>query len=171
MAFLLQQHTEVEGLFIDYGQRAAPLEKAACEQLASRYGWRVEYADFRAGRSFANGEIVGRNAFLVFAALLLTGGTTDLIALGLHSGTPYYDCSEAFVRSVGELVREHTDGGVNVVVPFGSWTKSDIFKFFCDGGLDVELTYSCESGIPRGCGACLSCLDRQGLRCSPKDVR
>jgi 7-cyano-7-deazaguanine synthase len=155
----------VDGLFIDHGQAAAEQETKAVSALADHLGIAVRKARLLASRPFGLGELTGRNAFLIFTALLLSGGRSGLLGLGLHGGTPYYDCSEAFLASIGQLLAEHTDGRVLVVAPFITWTKKDVYDYFVSAGLPIDATYSCEAGTEPTCGVCASCRDRASLGC------
>lgn len=123
---LCSQGMSVNGLFIDFGQAAAEQEAKAVAALADHLGIAVRKAGPLGSRPSGPGELPGRNAFLIFTALFLSGGRPGLLGLGLHAGTPYYDCSEAFVAAMGQLVAEHTDGRVSVVAPFVTWTKRDV---------------------------------------------
>jgi 7-cyano-7-deazaguanine synthase len=53
-----------------------------------------------------------------------------MLALGLHSGTHYYDCSEAFLNLANKLVAEHTDGSLKVIAPFLNWQKKMFIDIF-----------------------------------------
>jgi 7-cyano-7-deazaguanine synthase len=117
-------------------------------------------------RSFGIGEIRGRNAFLIFACMLDSDCKgTQAIALGIHAGTAYYDCSPAFLSTIGRLVAEYTDGCTRVLAPFIDWTKQEIFSYCVDKGIPVDVSYSCEAGEMPPCGLCLSCRDRRMLSC------
>ena len=94
----------VHGVFVDYGQRAAVPEQRAAEQLSSGLGIELSVVQVKTQQSFGTGENAGRNAFLVFCALLNFGHQRmDAIALGIHAGTTYYDCSRAFLACRYEL--------------------------------------------------------------------
>lgn len=164
-AFFAAQGMKVSALFVDYGQAAAEQERAAVKSLAAWLGIEVQQLAFTGAAPFGSGELVGRNAFLVFAALFATRAQSGLIALGLHAGTPYYDCSSAFVAMINRAVAEHTDNAVQVVAPFVEWTKRDVYDYFSEAGLPIAQTYSCEKGLHPSCGACASCLDRKALQC------
>ena len=162
---LAQQGEDVDGIFIDYGQPAAKVEERAVTAITTRLGihlaiWRVSTPE-----PFTAGELIGRNAFLIFAALFLTRARPGMLAMGVHSGTRYYDCSEPFVAALARLVAEHTDGRVSFVAPFANWSKRDIYEYFVGAGLPIDLTYSCEVGSEPACGKCTSCRDRKVLGC------
>ena len=165
MRFLQAKGYAVRALFVDYGQTAANCEHQAAEALAKKHRCPFEFVKLGSSLPFGTGELVGRNAFLIFSALFVLRGAPGLLVIGLHSGTTYYDCSESFIDLADRLVREHTDGRVQVVAPFASWTKKDVFRYFVECGLSLAETYSCEAGVLNGCGECLSCLDRQVLTC------
>jgi 7-cyano-7-deazaguanine synthase len=133
--------------------------------LADHLGIGIRKARLSDSSPFGPGELLGRNAFLIFTALLLTGGRSGLLGLGLHAGTLYFDCSEAFVAAIGHFVSEHTDGRVSVIAPFVTWTKKDVYDYFVSAGLPIDATYSCEAGVKPVCGVCASCRDRQALGC------
>lgn len=160
--FLLGKGYRVSALFVDYGQKAATAESTAAKELSSMLGITLQTMTLVGQQSYGAGEITGRNAFLVFSAML--GGFcvgTGSIALGIHSGTPYYDCTPAFVSAIDRLVGEYTDGRRRVIAPFLLFTKRDILHYYIKQGLPLEKAYSCEAGEIPPCGTCLSCLDRK----------
>ncbi len=157
---LLAQGLHVEGLFVDLRQAAAYREAMAVSALAKVLGMEVRQVDFTGLRASGTGELVGRNAFLVFSALFVTRGLSSLIALGLHGGSAYFDSSEDFLASIDKLVGEHTGGRVSVVAPFIAWSKKAVVDYFIASGLPLALTYSCEAGTDPVCGICASCRER-----------
>jgi 7-cyano-7-deazaguanine synthase len=163
--FLLRRGLRVRGLFINHGQAAARHEEAASAALAKQLAVPIEVYALTGSRALSVGELVGRNAMLIFNALFLTKAASDLLAIGVHAGTPYYDCSSAFVAAAARLVSELTDGRVILLAPFLEWSKKDIFDYFVAAGLPIELTYSCEAGTDPACGICASCRDRKALGC------
>ncbi len=162
---LRSQGLAVDGIFIDYGQAAAKLELKAVKEIAGRLCVSVRDVQLTGSHASGAGELLGRNSFLICTALFLTGGRSGLLGVGVHAGTPYYDCSEAFVAGIGKLVAEQTDGRVSVVAPFVTWTKKEVYDYFLYSGLPVAATYSCETGTKPACGECASCRDREALGC------
>lgn len=163
--FVLERSFEVSAVFVDYGQVPARREYRAAKAIAAYLDIplkRVNATDIGFGRA---GEIPGRNAFFVCSAILITGARPGVIVLGLHDGTPYYDCSEPFLRSISQLTAEMTGGAVSVLAPFIKWSKRDIYDYCVSRNLPVSVTYSCEAGATRPCGNCLSCRDRRSLGC------
>jgi 7-cyano-7-deazaguanine synthase len=161
--FLQTKGFDVHALFFDYGQAAATSESKAARAVSKYFQCRLDRICFKSRRGFGSGELLGRNALLIFAALFHTRALPGLLVVGIHSGTTYFDCSEVFLASVNKLVMEHTDGRVTVVAPFADWSKQDVYAYFRKSGLPLNITYSCETGHPTGCGECLSCRDRQGF--------
>jgi 7-cyano-7-deazaguanine synthase len=164
-AFLINQGLKVSAVFVDHGQAAANFERIAVRSLAAILKIEVQELALTGAAPFGSGELVGRNAFLVFSAIFATRARSSRIALGLHAGTQYYDCSPAFIETINRAVAEHTDNVVQVVAPFLEWTKRDVYDYFVQVGLPIELTYSCESGGMPTCGSCASCQDRKALQC------
>jgi 7-cyano-7-deazaguanine synthase len=163
--FLNNHGVRVHGLFIDYGQAAAQREAAASAALANFLSIPLDRCTVSSECSFGAGELVGRNAMLIFSAVFLTRAESNLLALGVHAGTSYYDCSPAFFDVATRLVGEITDGKTSLIAPFLGWTKQDIFRYSRDAGLPIALSYSCENGTEPVCGRCASCLDREALKC------
>jgi 7-cyano-7-deazaguanine synthase len=164
MAFYVHQDFDVRALFVDFGQAAAKQELNAAKALCKHFGVPLSVFTAKCGRSFTAGEIPGRNAFLIFAAVLACHRRPGIIAVGIHEGPPYYDCSEGFLKSVQIIVDGYTSGSIKIAAPFLKWNKAMIWEFCKESKLPVDLTYSCERGGIRPCGMCLSCKDREALR-------
>jgi 7-cyano-7-deazaguanine synthase len=162
---LLSQGFFVEGRFVDYGQLAAKPEFEAVCAIAKHLEISVQKIVITGLGSSGSGELVGRNALLIFSVLFGIQGQPGLLGIGVHAGTAYFDCSPDFVTTVDKLVAEHTDGKVSVVAPFLGWSKKDVFDYFVASGLPVEVTFSCEAGTIPTCGVCASCRDREALGC------
>jgi 7-cyano-7-deazaguanine synthase len=162
---LLDEGNTVSCVFIDYGQAAAAEEGRSAASIATYLRCSLLNVAVTPRHHFGAGEITGRNAFLVLAALTLCEVRSGVIALGIHSGTPYYDCSPAFLASIDRIVAEYTDGLARVVAPFISWTKRETFDYYSRAGISADISYSCEAGTVPPCGTCASCLDRRMLGC------
>ncbi len=144
-------------LFVDYGQLARCEEQQAAAELARHYG--VAHNEITvAGLSSSDGEIQGRNALL--AALAITAAPrTGTIALGIHAGAAYWDCSSDFVALVQALADGYTGGALQISAPFLDFSKADVYALGRNLGVPEDLTYSCErGGTP--CGRCASCRDQ-----------
>lgn len=163
MAFYMRQDFDVRALFVDYGQPAAKQELNAVRSLCKYYGAPLSIFTAKCDATFSPGVIPGRNAFLVFAAMLVCQGRPGIIAMGIHEGSPYYDCSEGFLEAVQVIVDGYTGGTIRIAAPFLSWSKFMIWEFCKETELPVNLTYSCEKGGVRPCRTCLSCKDREAL--------
>ena len=83
--------------------------------------------------------------------------------MGIHAGTPYYDCSPKFAERLDVLLQECTNGTAKFFAPFIAWDKSTIIEYCLAQQLDLSITYSCQEGTVPTCGKCASCLDRIAL--------
>lgn len=153
----------VTTLFIDYGQISARRESVAARRVSNFFSVPLVRAEWTCGSRKGPGLIQGRNAFLAIAALMERGANPGIIALGIHSGTSYYDCSPAFLSTLRSVVSAYTDGCVRIAAPFLRWKKRTVLEFCRSHGVPLELTYSCESGRPQPCNECLSCRDLKVL--------
>jgi 7-cyano-7-deazaguanine synthase len=149
--------------FVNYGHPASELEARAANTIAAQYKVPLSTVSVSSSRAFSAGEVMGRNAFIIMAALMFGPRNPEFIAIGIHSGSPYYDCSVPFFERMSILVAEHTDGKCALLAPFLEWTKSEVFEYALSSGLDLSSTFSCEAGTSPTCGSCLSCLDRKVL--------
>ncbi len=161
--FLLKQGLNVSALYVDHGQAARAYEARSARQICKYFNIKLHECAVRADTKFEEGELQGRNAFLIFSALLFSQYTNCLLAIGIHSGTKYYDCSPGFLDRVRGLVTEYTGGQFDVIAPFITWTKHEIISYCVSEKIPIELTYSCERGTHEPCGECTSCRDREGL--------
>ena len=169
VAFYRRLGYEVSGVFVDYGQPVNRKEELSAKAIAEHYGIPVDIIRCSGPSADFHGEISGRNAFLVFAALLYIPKFTGLLTLGIHAGTEYYDCTEHFMNGLNTIVSGYRDGGVSLAAPFVSWTKREVYNFCIEHRLPVQLTWSCEVGPSSPCGRCLSCRDREHLNvCTSK---
>jgi len=158
------QDFDVRALFIDYGQAAACREQASAAALAQALNIPLTVQTIAPSPARGAGELLGRNALLISLGVFAIASDGGIVVIGVHAGTPYYDCSEPFIGAMDQLVQEQTDSRVAVSAPLASWTKADVYRAFQATGLPVAATYSCEAGdVP--CGECLSCLDRKKLGC------
>jgi 7-cyano-7-deazaguanine synthase len=162
---LISQAFKVSAVFVDYGQAASTSELRAANSMAGHLDIPLKVVKVAYSKGFTTGELVGRNAFLAFTAFFLLGAPKGLIAMGIHSGTPYYDCSNNFVEKMTTLFAEHTDGSTRFIAPFVDWSKRDIFDYSLKFSIPITQTYSCESGTTPPCGICASCADRRTLGC------
>lgn len=163
---LKHQGFVVRGIFIDYGQAARQQERLSVDRLKLILDIDVHHLKACSLEGFGAGELIGRNAFLISSAIFLGGVHHGILALGIHSGTPYYDCSAGFVERMKQATEEQTSGCLTVSAPFLSWDKAMVYQYFVRNGLPIEATYSCEAGTLPPCGLCASCRDRRKLDAS-----
>ena len=156
-----EQGIEPSALFVDYGQAAAQSEGAAVTRLCSglRTPWRhVRYS----GSKFSAGEIRGRNAYLLHTALMEFPTQAGVVALGIHAGTGYDDCSPEFIDAMQRSYQLHTGGAITIAAPFLHWTKHHVYNLATQLGVPFAQTYSCEAANSP-CNQCRSCIDRRSF--------
>ncbi len=163
LAFYLKEEFHVECLHISFGQPGSRQERAAAERVARHFDVPLTILHWSGSADFMAGEIVGRNAFFLLGSLIEIRGNAGILAIGIHAGTPYFDCSQAFLSSLQTVFDGYCDGRVRIAAPFIEWSKQQVFAFCESEGVPIELTYSCEKGMNKPCGKCLSCRDRRVL--------
>ncbi len=147
--------------FVDFGQVSAPREAIAAEAISKHFSVALHRLQLDCGKRFGLGEILGRNCMMVFAALMAMPTRSGIVAIGIHSGTSYFDCSAGFVTSAQELLDGYASGTIRLGVPFLKWTKGEILAYHREYSLPTRLTYSCELGLDQPCGKCSKCLDAE----------
>jgi 7-cyano-7-deazaguanine synthase len=162
--FYQRQQFLIQGLHVTYGQPAAKQESAAASAIADYYRIPLTQICMIGARPKSETEFLGRNALLLFTALLELKARSAIVVLGVHSGTPYYDCSSSFLSTVQVIVDGQCDGRIRIAAPFLEWTKKQIWSYCMEHRVPLELTYSCERGLERPCGICLTCRDLETLR-------
>ena len=159
LAHLIDGDLMPSALFVDYGQPAAAEERRASRGVARRT--KVRWASVTVKSRIpvpATGEIRGRNALLLAAAD--HASPADFVAIGVHGGTDYPDCSKAFVAAWQGLLDVQHGGATRILAPFLDLAKQDVLTLAAKSPGLLDVTYSCErAGGP--CGTCLSCRDRQ----------
>jgi len=163
VAFYLDQGFSVNATFVDYRQVSARRELAAAEAIAGHYAIPLIALTWSGFCEKGAGLIQGRNALLLVGALMELPQDVSILALDIHSGTTYQDCTRSFICQMQSVFDIYMQGKVQIGVPFLEWTKSDIWAFCKSRGVPLELTYSCERGLDQPCGKCLSCRDLEVL--------
>ena len=160
--FYLSQRCSVRALYFQYGQAAAKREREAAERVSHHYGVPLQVVACRGSGKKGKGEVLGRNAFLLSAAMMESAGA-NIVAIGVHAGTSYYDCSPQFIEWMQRILDAYSSGCVRIGTPFLTWTKRDIWDYCLQRAVPLALTYSCELGMDQPCGQCLSCHDLEVL--------
>lgn len=162
VSYYQSRGVSLRAIHFDYCQPGAVAERRAARAVCRHYSIALTTQALPSSPVRDGGEYPGRNALLLFAAAAICREPTPL-AIGIHAGTPYYDCSEAFLRHVNLLFDGYFGGIARVVAPFLEFDKQAICEYARTNGVPLQLTFSCErtSGAP--CGRCASCLDREAF--------
>lgn len=153
----------VTPIFVDFGHPANTVERQHLREVVSHYGLSYREIEIRGLQADQLGEIKGRNAVFVAIALMAYPEMSGVVALGIHAGSPYYDCTPRFRDLMVTLVSEYTNDRVQFDAPFIKVEKPAIVEFGKAHDLPFHLTYSCEKGTRPPCGQCPSCKDREAL--------
>lgn len=163
LKFYLSRGHNVLPLFVRYGQPACAAEGRSIRAVCNHFGVRPRVVTVRGFDKLSSGEICGRNLFLISVALMATHGLTNIISMGIHGGTRYYDCGADFAQRCQTMISSYTDGRVAFGTPFLNWSKQEIFKYCAESEVPIDITWSCEANNEKPCGKCLSCRDRERL--------
>lgn len=160
--FYLRRNVEVRCIHFQYGQPSSESEREAVAKVCNYY--RVENTIIHMGFPITKrkDEFLGRNALFVLIASSLQLPPTR-IALGIHYGSEYYDCTRAFIDDCQHMLDGYFAGTVNLEAPFIDFSKRDIIEYCNINNVPINLTYSCQRQNNTPCGRCNSCRDRQEL--------
>lgn len=161
--YFLRQGYKVTALFVDYGQLARTEEGRAALKVTSFYGVAFRTIKVKGLTNATEGFIRGRNAFLLYTALMAFEGPSGLVSFGVHSSTTYPDCSRVFVDQIQTVYDLYSNGAIKIHAPFIDWTKAEIVEYCIENKLPLNFTYSCEMGGNSPCKKCLSCRDLEVL--------
>ncbi len=158
--FYIRRKNRVECMHFQYGQANAKSEKEAFKNITKFYGVKGTIVDMGFSMNKRKDEILGRN--VLFA--LITGFTSknaSRIAIGIHAGTQYYDCTRAFVNDCQKILDGYFPGTVRLEAPFLNLFKSEILRYCNEFGVPINMTYSCQRQNFPACGECPSCIERR----------
>jgi 7-cyano-7-deazaguanine synthase len=161
--FYLRQRLAVSPLFVDYGQPASRAEFSSARAICLYYRLPLKTITVKGLAIPDCGEIPGRNLFLIGTALTVAGYKSNLIALGIHRGTRYFDCNRVFTKLCQRLLDGYSDGRVLIAAPFLRMSKTEVWEYCKRSCVPLHLTWSCEARNVRPCGKCLSCKDKEFL--------
>jgi len=159
-----KQHAALDAIFFDYGQPARRSEWEAAQAIGQHYRIEVVRAKLGFRLTCREGEFFARNALLTLAAAATRPPGPLVVAMGLHSSSPYYDTTPSFVADVQRLLDGYSGGTVTFAAPFLETAKKGVVQFARRHRVPLHLTYSCERRNAPACGNCRSCKDRAELR-------
>jgi 7-cyano-7-deazaguanine synthase len=167
---LAAQGEAVQALFIDYGQRAAPLERAAEETHCAQLGVEMVPLELaQVGEVFRRGQerkahvpLPHRN---LVALSLGMSYATNLGAQRLYLAANQQDTVEYAASSHAFLAQFRLMcgllGDVQLATPLIGLSKTEIVARGMTLGVDYATTYSCLLGYPLHCGRCPQCVRRR----------
>jgi 7-cyano-7-deazaguanine synthase len=157
--FYRRRNSSVMTVFFDYGQPCLEAEQAALKRVTHYYSIPTQVLRLGVTPSVTGSEYAGRNALFLFASAAL-GHNPAKIAMGIHSDSPYYDCSPLFLTNSQRVLDGYFGGTVRFEAPFLDFAKTDVIRYCKKNRVPLRLTYSCIRGNSP-CGKCFSCVERE----------
>ncbi|WP_407676014.1 7-cyano-7-deazaguanine synthase [Phycicoccus flavus] len=162
---LRSQGWDIAALFVDYGQPAREAERTASTRVAAHYDLPWQEVGLTGMSVPQSGEIPGRNDMLIALARATLPGRS--IAVGIHGGTEYADCSPAWTTAWQQLIDAQSGGVARILAPLLHRRKDEIISHARYSQVPIHLTHSCERANDP-CGQCLSCQDWERARVGAK---
>lgn len=161
--YYLSKGEKIEAIFFDYGQLSCEREYQSAIAISKHYDIQIQRVNLGFTIRDQKGEFYCRNALFVLAACSFLGNSASYISIGVHSGTPYYDSTPAFIRDTQTMLDGYFGGVFRITAPFLEFSKVQVYEYALRESVPIHLTYSCEMGRQEPCGICLSCIDRRML--------
>ena len=139
--YYISKNYHVSAIFIDYGQIDSEKELAAAKAISAHYSIPLKEITIK-DTDVSKGYIPGRNAMLLCIGLLTFNYKTGIVALGIHSGTSYSDCSPHFKNLMQQIYELYEDGRIRIDAPFLQWQKSEIWDYAKMKKVPLHLTHS-----------------------------
>lgn len=139
--YYISQGYRVAALFVDYGQPQALPEEKAASDVCGYYQIQLQKLAID-GPTVSDRYVRARNALLLALALMHFNYQTGIVALGIHAGTPYVDCSSEFVVEMGHVFSLYERGAVRIDAPFLNWSKQQIWMYATTNNVPLQLTHS-----------------------------
>ena len=155
------QGANLHAYFINYGQENIESENLSVEKISEYFNIPLRKINLGYKINKNKFEYIMRNSLFINIIASIIEDDIDIISMGIHSGTAYYDCSKKFISSIQDILDGYFNGKLNIDVPFIDWGKADIVRYVVDKCIPIEITYSCEMKSFTPCGTCPSCLDRK----------
>lgn len=149
-------------IFVEYGQKACNFEYNSVKKISTYYDLSVTKIQLDLQNKLS-GTILARNSFLIFGTILAKQINKGIISLGVHSGTPYKDCSLEFIETTRDSLNVQGLDQVKIDAPFIEMNKHEIWEYAKSKKVPLKLTYSCELGNKQPCDTCPSCKDLKKL--------
>jgi 7-cyano-7-deazaguanine synthase len=175
-------HTNVQALFINYGQRHIR-ERQSSQAVANHYNTPWTELDLRAygasvtsalttpglgvphghytAETMAATVVPNRNATMLSAAagIAASRGLATVVT-AVHAGDHaiYPDCRPEFITALSTATE--LGCGVTITAPFVHTTKTDIAREGAALNTPYDLTWSCYEGGDTHCGRCGTCVER-----------
>ena len=139
--YYLSRNFAVSALFVDYGQKNSEEELSAAIAISDHYSISLKCLTI-SNCITQDGYVPARNALLLCLALMNFDAKCGIIALGIHSGTSYVDCSSDFDNTMQQVFDLYTEGRIRIDAPFLNWTKHEIWDYAQMHHVPLHLTHS-----------------------------
>jgi tRNA(Ile)-lysidine synthase TilS/MesJ len=88
--YYLDRNYSTVALFVDYNQASKKQEFKAVKKICDHYKIPLTTVDIKGIKKTENGYIQGRNAFLLYTALLKFNLLKGIISIGIHASSHYW---------------------------------------------------------------------------------
>ncbi|HHW41598.1 MAG TPA: 7-cyano-7-deazaguanine synthase [Syntrophomonadaceae bacterium] len=175
---LKKEGKQIEGLFIDYGQKMAKTEKIAAEYISSWANFKLTVINIpldnslKVGCLFEKGTkqwtsnfvsfMPQRNLFLLTIAAMFAQklGINDIYIGAIKIPiNPFPDTTPEFFEAAQTALRKSFPE-LNIYYPFINLEKKSVALIAKEIGMPLNATFSCEMAVDHHCMQCPSCLDR-----------
>jgi 7-cyano-7-deazaguanine synthase len=160
--YYISKNFDITCLWVDYGQIGGEFEYEAANYFCNKFDLKLVTVNMDENINIVDNDMMeykGRNLLIISMALSLFPYQFGLISSGIRYSINYPDCQDKFVISISEVVDNISSGKILLDFPFYNFRKNEIIIYAIKNNIDIDKTYSCILGHPKGCEECISCKE------------
>ncbi|HXG74086.1 MAG TPA: 7-cyano-7-deazaguanine synthase [Candidatus Nitrosotenuis sp.] len=174
MLMLKQMEHEVLPIHINYGQKAAEMERNAFYKVCEFLRIKPEIIDItdigKISVGLTNPNLThndnplfpARNLLLLtVAASYAIAKSVKVISIGSLANSIFPDQTKEFVKNAESTLGVATQEQIKILTPLIDLNKREVVELARKYDFPLGITYSCHLGLPSPCGKCMSCKERE----------
>lgn len=174
MRMLKQMGHEIFPLHINYGQKAAEMERNAFCKVCEFLEVKPEVFDIpdigKTSVGLTNPKLShednplfpARNLLLLtVAASYALAKSIKVVSIGSLANSIFPDQTKEFIKNAEATLNVATQDRIKILTPLIDLNKREVIDLARKYEFPLGITYSCYLGLKNPCGKCMSCKERE----------